>query len=411
MQLAHFLLPYGIPFVGLDFFLGALPEGWNEQNFGISGMTSRGLYDHLLNCLRANGDKAPFPENYKIARNVAFHIGGNDFIGYTPLIAYMPWKFNDVKNLVLYNYEKIISMFIRRKRNVLLIGHYPTVSYSFRWGAKNEYFYTFQVVSSELLGKINFNFHLYEKIKNRVANLNQDPFFKPNEDIILKDAVNELLNHLRKYFIIHYFNQYSLQIFPFLKFLGFENEFFNKLLKLLANDRRGTCDAKQVGFKFWFYCIAADFSTISSLGMMAVDSELPEIAERRNLDAINYGVKIHYLKLWHFFTVHDNGMFLYEPWVVNPSLMADPWHPNIFGMNIWGYHVGNKIMELGWHLDKFDVRLQTVKNESSLLSQDELNQINDRNKLPNEHYTTPPNPEPNLWDLLILCWLLGGCRK
>jgi hypothetical protein len=29
MQLAHFLLPYGIPFVGLDFFLGALPEGWN----------------------------------------------------------------------------------------------------------------------------------------------------------------------------------------------------------------------------------------------------------------------------------------------------------------------------------------------------------------------------------------------
>jgi hypothetical protein len=145
--------------------------------------------------------------------------------------------------------------------------------------------------------------------------------------------------------------------------------------------------------------------------MMAVDSELPEIAERRNLDAINYGVKIHYLKLWHFFTVHDNGMFLYEPWVVNPSLMADPWHPNIFGMNIWGYHVGNKIMELGWHLDKFDVRLQTVKNESSLLSQDELNQINDRNKLPNEHYTTPPNPEPNLWDLLILCWLLGGCRK
>jgi len=107
MQLAHFLLTYGIPFVGLDFFLGALPEGWNVQNFGISGMTSGGLYDHLLNCLPANGDKAPFPENYKIAKNVAFHIGGNDFFGYTPLIAYMPWKSNDVKNLVYTTTKKL----------------------------------------------------------------------------------------------------------------------------------------------------------------------------------------------------------------------------------------------------------------------------------------------------------------
>ncbi|GIX41285.1 MAG: hypothetical protein KatS3mg129_1018 [Leptospiraceae bacterium] len=59
MDFADLPFPYGLAGMfgsglgGLDVFLGALPEGWNVQNFAVTGMTSSGLYDHLLNCMRA----------------------------------------------------------------------------------------------------------------------------------------------------------------------------------------------------------------------------------------------------------------------------------------------------------------------------------------------------------------------
>lgn len=65
----------------------------------------------------------------------------------------------------------------------------------------------------------------------------------------------------------------------------------------------------------------------------------------------------------------------------------------------------------GWNEHKSDVGFQGELNQSPLLSQDELNQINDRNELPNEPHTPPPNPEPNFIELWIICRLIGLCKK
>lgn len=471
IEYAEFPLPYGLaakPFFdlpssgigGLDTFLGALPEGWNVQNFSHSGMTSgsyftngisewgnedsskpkvevgiSGLYNHLLNCLRANGDPyPPFPKAYKIARNVAFHIGGNDFIRYAPLITFLPWKFDKVKNLVLNNYEKIISIFIRRKRNVLVIGHYPTVAYSFYLGSPIDYYDNNELFSSPPLHRV-YKVKLFDFGGKLLKILYSKETFLELNQVEKEDFfgyLKEVFEWPRK--IVAAYSGGSLKMITCSLFSGMielfqtELKFCRKLLFDLKGELwilKGIEKAKDIfgqasirrpetsiqrAYFIWVYTNAKEglASTIPSLGMLSVELELPEIVERRNKDAQNYGVNINYLRLWEYFL----NPHTQETWVANPLLMGDRWHPNIYGFLLWGYLVGNKIRELGWHLDKFDVELQQVKKEDPkpLLTNTELNSIDDSQSLPNEISDRPSNPELSAWDIIVLCYLLRICK-
>ncbi len=110
----------------LDTYLGASDEGWNVQNFGIAGQKSTELLSRLKVCL-----KNP---NFKIHQNISFHIGGNDFReGHIRnLVQLQPWKFPSVVRDIADNNERILSLFQRRGKKVILHGHYPAISRSWK---------------------------------------------------------------------------------------------------------------------------------------------------------------------------------------------------------------------------------------------------------------------------------------
>lgn len=126
---------YGNP-AGLDFFLRGADDGWNVQNLAMSGYTSDALDKFLDQCLKK--------DTFKIHENVAFHIGGNDFMAASLLLKIFPWKYGDVVNLVANNHERIISRFQRRNKKILLIGQYPTIAYSTQYGPASLWFSNFR---------------------------------------------------------------------------------------------------------------------------------------------------------------------------------------------------------------------------------------------------------------------------
>ena len=79
----------------LDSYFAA--DGWNVQNFGVSGRQSIALnqevkecflreteyiapiYDASNNWIGGGDQLKPYYPNFKVSKNVAFEIGGNDF--------------------------------------------------------------------------------------------------------------------------------------------------------------------------------------------------------------------------------------------------------------------------------------------------------------------------------------------
>ncbi|GIX41286.1 MAG: hypothetical protein KatS3mg129_1019 [Leptospiraceae bacterium] len=328
----------------------------------------------------------------------------------------MPWKFNDVKNLVLNNHEKIISIFIRRKRNILLIGHYPTVATSYVLGKPEDYYENNAFLKPPPLNEL-YKPNLFQLGIEGIKRLTNGNYLESKNRDTINNYIKELYKLTEKSLLYVNCTIASGILSLFQEELKFcKKLIFDKVIEKRIHDIKNTLelggDRSDVPewYLKWIYFVWNEGyppSTIASLGLISVELELPEITSRRNLDAKNYGVEIHYLRLWQSFL---NPHIPNEIWNVNPFLMGDRLHPNLYGFIIWGYHVGNKIRELGWHKDKFDVGLQGVKEEPPLLSQQDLNQINDSSPLPHENSSRPSDPEPNIIDWLILCYILG-CFK
>ncbi len=102
---------------GLNFYLGATGEGWNVQNYAVSGWTSDNILDYLKMCYNNS--------NFKIHHNVAFHAGGNDFRKYDNFLRANPWHFSTLASKIANNNERIITLLQKKWKRVLLIGHYP----------------------------------------------------------------------------------------------------------------------------------------------------------------------------------------------------------------------------------------------------------------------------------------------
>jgi len=143
----------------LDVYLGA--NGWNVQNFGVSARQSRGMNDEITECFKretdyipevldVNGDwigggdpLKPYYTNFITSKNVAFEIGGNDFVG-NGLFIYIfpPFMINvlDKANDEIYYTIQKLRM---KERNVLLVGNYAAISWSLKIGNPHTYGYPF----------------------------------------------------------------------------------------------------------------------------------------------------------------------------------------------------------------------------------------------------------------------------
>ncbi|EMO68658.1 hypothetical protein LEP1GSC132_0389 [Leptospira kirschneri str. 200803703] len=105
---------YGVS--SLDFYLGT-DSSWNIQNFGHGGDNTDAMLGQLSTCLTK--------PNYIIAPNVAFEIGGNDYLQNFLMLVLMPWHSQEYVNRALNNIERAITKLYQVRKNVLIVGNYP----------------------------------------------------------------------------------------------------------------------------------------------------------------------------------------------------------------------------------------------------------------------------------------------
>jgi len=77
--------------------------------------------------------------NFKIAYNVAFEIGGNDYVNTLPLFIINPALYITRVPQSRDNIASVIYTLQMREKNVLLIGNYPAVAWSVRLGSPEQY--------------------------------------------------------------------------------------------------------------------------------------------------------------------------------------------------------------------------------------------------------------------------------
>ncbi|EPG68240.1 SGNH/GDSL hydrolase family protein [Leptospira wolffii] len=115
--------PYN--YTNMNALVGADIVNWNVQNFGVAGWTTSDLIDHLLKCFVVFPNGSPVNPNYITANKVAFEIGGNDMYYASPFFYVAPWLVAMAVERARTNVERIISVFQRRNKKILLIGNYP----------------------------------------------------------------------------------------------------------------------------------------------------------------------------------------------------------------------------------------------------------------------------------------------
>ncbi|EMO58371.1 hypothetical protein LEP1GSC161_2754 [Leptospira santarosai str. CBC1416] len=351
---------YGVS--SLDFYLGT-DSSWNIQNFGHGGDNSDAMLGQLSTCL-----KKP---NYIIAPNVAFEIGGNDYLQNFLMLVLMPWHSQEYVNRALNNIERAITKLYQVRKNVLIIGNYPAIGWSAQRGLPNDDTFAFKT--------LNFK---YQAIMQGFSITNFESFKKTLPE--LKPLLSNALTAYGSYELL---------------FGDLINGAVLTGTGYVLNPSQGdTCFGSKIpenGPVPAYYCwLAGNFAAIGtfpSFLMGIQESAYPEMQTRRKPYFQAQGLTLEYLRLWEAFV---NPATL-EPWVVNDSLMGDIVHPNAIGFTVWGYHVSSKIKSLGWHLQKSPPVTppppQPTDNGGENSGRDE------------------PGPLTE-WDLILLCFLFGICH-
>lgn len=350
---------YGVS--SLDFYLGT-DSSWNIQNFGHGGDNSEAMLGQLTNCLPKS--------TYKIAPNVAFEIGGNDYLQNFLMLVLMPWHSQEYINRALNNIERAITKLYQVRKNVLIIGNYPAVSWSAQRGLPGKNGYAFD--------GLNFK---YQAILQGFSISDQQAF---------KNSLSEMKPIL------------SNALIAYGGIVALSDMLSGAVIAgagyLLNPSQSGTCFGSNIpsngmvpAYFCWLAANQAAAGTLPSFLMGIQESSYSEIHARRKPYFEGQGLTLEYLRLWEAF-VNPSTL---EPWAANDAFMGDIVHPNAIGLTVWGYHVSSKIKSLGWHLPK------------------------------NPPVTPPPPPptdsggentgrtEPvpiSDWDLILLCFLFGFCH-
>ncbi|MBM9590376.1 lipase [Leptospira sp. 201903075] len=347
---------YGVS--SLDFYLGTDPS-WNIQNFGHGGDSSIEMLAHLKACL--------VRPNYSIAPNVAFEIGGNDYLQNMLMIMLMPWNGDAYINRALNNIERSVTLFYQKRKNVLIVGNYPAIGWSAILGLPDEHKgFAFRT----------FNFK-YQYILHRRSISDQISF--ANAQASIQEILNAILTE---------YNGVSM-----MDLLGGVT---SVALTIPINE-----DKKCFGMTIpphalapYFCWLAANISapgTIPTHLMLRQELQYPEIQARRRPYFQAQGLTLEYLQIWEKFISPVTG----EPWVVNDALMGDIVHPNAIGLSVWGQQVAAKIKSMGWHLPGVAPVVPPPPPPT-----DTGGEVIDR-----------PEPKPiSDLELLILCFWFGFCH-
>ena len=328
----------------LDVYLGA--NGWNVQNFGVGGRQSRGLNDEITECFKRETDYIPerldsngvwigggdplkpYYTNFITSKNVAFEIGGNDFVGNALFIYIFPpfmINFLDRANDEIYYTVKKLRI---KERNVLLIGNYSAISWSLKIG--NPHIYGFPYFNPKVIE----------------AMLNESNWRKDTMDA-LTPILKRILVGIPPFMLVPVGDLFSGSIFTHFAIAG------NSQLDAIIQSGQDKINA-QIGnlavgsYEWWLKICQQAPGTIPALGVMFLEPRLAGMIANETAFAPEYyaGTNMHYLSTFQYF-LHPKTPL--EPYVVNQELMTDIIHKNHIGYLVWGKVVGDKIRGLNWH--------------------------------------------------------------
>lgn len=304
---------YGV--LGWETYLGMHRSSveWDIQNFATAGATTRTVYDLLKRCAETfkdpndpTADPETIRKNFKTADNVAFEIGGNDYMRNSLLFIYAPWRGPDIVNRVTNNQQIIMKMLKLRNKRVLVMGNFPTLSKSPSMGNWPEYFRAF---------KHPMNRQLLQKQQN----LKQ----KEKEE---SEAVLETM----------------------FKLMEPELTFYVELHGWLTNDILKS-DIPLIGYKVpgcgdWYRCWLRDNykNPLSHAMSILMFMGQPALAEKTRQEGLEF------LDLYAFFIRHSDCTAWGQCWVANPDLFDDFIHINQYGYFLWSAHLAARIDQLQW---------------------------------------------------------------
>lgn len=310
---------------------------WNVQNFGVSGMDSYGFKNQIQTCFTrdpSNPAKAKYP-NFKIAYNVAFEMGGNDYVNTLPFFIINPALYITRIPQSRDNIASVIYTLQMREKNVLLIGNYPAVAWSVRLGSPEKY-----------AGYGGFNPKVFQAYSSTERHR---PIGEKDEKFILQV--------IKKIMIGSSFMPGALNVIGSIvsSLPGQEasdlNSVYQDALHSIGLDDGGKEEKDiarmAVGSYTWWKTISVKApGTVPSVGVLLLENELRGMVNNPSA----YGLKpFQYISTGEYFLYPP---VKFEPWVVNPNLMTDLIHKNHLGYAIWGKLVGDKVRELGWQNEK-----------------------------------------------------------
>ena len=328
-------LAYGA--ASLDHYLST-KGAWNVQNFGVSSMDSYGLKAQIQTCFKRdsfNPAKANNP-NFKTAYNVAFEIGGNDYVSQFPLFILNPVLYITRVPQSRENIASVIYTLQMREKNVLLIGNYPALAWSARLGDPMSYagyngFNPKVLKAYSTTEKSDSSPESIEKFLNQVIKKIMAGSILPRSALDLIDLVISDLPGGQERNDLNSVYQDALHSVK------------------LDNDGQEKKDIARmaIGSYIWWKTISLKaIATVPAVGVVLLENELRNMVNNPSA----FGLK-------PFQYISTAEVFLYppakfEPWVVNPNLMTDIIHKNHLGYTIWGKLVGDKIREMGWQNEK-----------------------------------------------------------
>jgi hypothetical protein len=274
--------------------------------------------------------------NFKTAYNVAFEIGGNDYVNRIPFFILNPALYITRVPESRDNIASIIYTLQMREKNVLLIGNYPALAWSARLGDPMSY-----------AGYNGFN----PKVLKAYSTTDRGSLLGEDNEKFLKQVIKKII--IGSIFMPDALSVIGSSIGSSLS--GQEdsdlNSAYQDALHAVGQDAGGQENKNlarmSIGSYSWWTTISLKaIATVPSVGVVLLENEIRAMVANPSA----FGLK-------PFQYVSTAEVFLYppaqyEPWVVNPNLMTDVVHKNHLGYTIWGKLVGDKIREMGWQNEK-----------------------------------------------------------
>ena len=283
---------------------------WSVQNLATAAMTTDAIYDRIRLCAQTDANRNTF----KMAANVAFESGGNDFILNLPTLIILPWVYPNIEERVRHNKRLLIKALKhpRRHKNVLVMGNFPTIATSPTLGKTGNFFKWWQNTMGFPLAP-SYSEIMRNKLLGQTASGWRDQLEEfavkreMEKDMSTRAGALELLPQVNSWIDSHVLS-------------------------------RPHCSYME------WYCAWLEFNK-DNFGLNSVSIAM--LFHQGPLEAMAREEGAEFLPLYPYFIRHADCA-LGHCYVGQPALYNDPVHVSYLGYFAWSGLLANKLNDLNW---------------------------------------------------------------